>query len=72
MRLYVFPGAPTLFYLKDNHNSYILLSSVLVLNYMGDEYASEYIITRMQKSLLEIHNKGQMHFCHDILMRHHK
>ena len=38
---------------------------------MGDEYASKYIIKRKQKSLLEIHNKVRMHFCHDILMGHH-
>ena len=39
---------------------------------MGDGYASEYIIRRKQKSLLEIQNKGQMHFCRDILMGNHK
>ena len=42
------------------------------LHYMGDEFASKYIIKRMQKSLLEIHNKGWMHFCRDILMGHHR
>ena len=26
----------------------------------------------MQKFLLEIHNKGQMHFCRDIFMGHHR
>ena len=39
---------------------------------MGDEYASKYIIKRMQKSLLEVHNKGRMHFCRDILIGHHR
>ena len=39
---------------------------------MGDEYASEYIIRRKQKSLLGIQNKGRMHFCWDIIMGHHK
>ena len=38
---------------------------------MGDSYASKYIIKRMQKSLLEINNKGRIHFCRDILMGHH-
>ena len=39
---------------------------------MGDENASEYIIKRKQESFLVIHNKGQMHFCRDILMGHHR
>ena len=39
---------------------------------MGDKLASEYIIRRKQKNRLEIQNKGQMHFCRDILMGHHK
>ena len=39
---------------------------------MGDGYALEYIIRRNKKSLLEIQNKGRMHFCRDILMAHHK
>ena len=39
---------------------------------MGDEYASEYIIGRKQKSLLGIQNKGRMQFCRDILLVHHK
>ena len=39
---------------------------------MGDEYASEYIIKRMKKYLLEIHNKGRMYFCRDILMGNHR
>ena len=38
---------------------------------MGDEHASKYIINRKQKSLLEIHNKRQMHFCRYILMGYH-
>ena len=40
------------------------------LHYMGDEFASKYIIKRMQKSLLEVHNKGRMHFCLDICLGH--
>ena len=39
---------------------------------MVDEYTSEYIIRHNQKPLLGIQNKGLMHFCHDILMVHHK
>ena len=39
---------------------------------MDDVYALEDIIRRKQKYLLEIQNKGQMHFCRDILLGHHK
>ena len=39
---------------------------------MGVVYASGYIIRRKQRSLLEIQNKCQMHFCCDILLGHHK
>ena len=39
---------------------------------MGDGYGSEHIINRKQKYLLDIRNKGWMHFCRDILMRHHR
>ena len=49
MRLYIVPGAPTLLYQQGNHNSYILSYLALALNYMGDDYASEYIIRRKQK-----------------------
>ena len=45
---------------------------VSALNYMGDKYASKYIIKRMQKYPLEIHNKGRMQFCGDILMGQHR
>ena len=41
------------------------------LHNMVDGYASEYIIRRKQESLLEIQNKGRMHFCHDIILGHH-
>ena len=44
----------------------------LSLYYMGDEYASEYIIGRNQKPPLEIQNKGQMQFCRGVLMGHQK
>ena len=72
MRLYIVPGAPTLFYQQGNHNSCIISYLESALHYMGDEYASKYIIKRMHKYLLEIHNKGRMHFCRDILMGHHR
>ena len=72
MRLYRFPGAPTLLYQRGNNNSCILSSLESALHYMGDEYASEYIIRRKKECLLEIQNKGRMHFCLDILMGHHK
>ena len=49
-----------------------LQSLASALHYMGDGYASEYIIRRKQKYLLEIQNKGRMHFCRDILLGHHK
>ena len=62
MRLYIVPGAPTLFYQQGNKNSRILLSLASALYYMGDEYASEYIFRSKQKTLLSIHNKGRMHF----------
>ena len=42
------------------------------LHYIGDEYASEYIIRRMQKLLLGIQNKDRVHFCRDIHMGHQK
>ena len=70
--MYIVPDAPTLFYQQVNYNSFIVSSLESVLYYMGGEYASKYIIKRMQKSLFEIHNKVQMHFCRDILMGHHK
>ena len=72
MRLYIVPGAPTLFYQQGNHNSYILSSLESSLHYMGDEYVSKYIIKLRQISLLEIHNKGRMHFCRDIIVGYHK
>ena len=72
MCLYIVPGPPTLFNQQGNHNSFILSPLASALHYMGDGYASEYIIRRKQKSLLEIQSKGQMHFCCDILRGHHK
>ena len=72
MRLYIVPGAPTLLYQQGNHNSCILSSLASELHYMGDEYASEYIIRHKKKILLEIQNKGRIHFCRDIIMGHHK
>ena len=45
---------------------------VSAFHYISDEYASKYIIKSIQKSPLEIHNKGRMHFCRDILMGHHR
>ena len=72
MCLYIVPGSPTLLYQQGNQNLCILSSLASVLHYVGDEYASEYIIRRKQKSLLEIQNKGWMQFFHDILMGNHK
>ena len=72
MRLYIVPGTPTLFYQQGNHNSYILSSLASAVHYMGDEYALAYIIRRKQRPILGIQNKGQMHFCRDILIEHHK
>ena len=40
IRLYIVPGAPTLFYQQGNQDSYIITSLASSLNYMGDEYAS--------------------------------
>ena len=37
MRLYIFPGAPTLFYQQGNHNSCISSSLVSALHHMGDD-----------------------------------
>ena len=71
-QLFIVPGAPTLFYQQGNHSLCILSPLESELHHMGDGYASEYIISRKQKSLLEIHNKGQIHFCHDILLGYHK
>ena len=72
MRLYIFPGSPTLFYQQVNQNSCILSSLSSAFHYMGNVYASEYIIRRKQRSLLVIQTKGQMHFCRDILIGHYK
>ena len=72
IHLYIVPGAPTLFYQQGNQNSCIISSFESVFHSMGNEYASKYIIKRMQKSLLEIRNKGWMHFCRDIIMGHHR
>ena len=72
MHLYIVPGAPTLFYQQGNHNSCIISSLAPPLHYIGDGYALEYIIRRKQMSLMAIQNKGQMHFCRDILLGHHK
>ena len=72
VHLYIVPGTPSLLYQQGNHNQWILSSLTSEWHYMGDEYASEYIIRRKQKCLLEIHNKGRMHFCRDILMGHHR
>ena len=70
--LYIFPGAPTLLYQQGNLDSCTLSSLALELYYMGDEYASKFIVKQKQKYFLEIHNKGRMHFCRDILMGHHQ
>ena len=72
MRLYIVSGAPTLLYQHGNQNSCIISSLASSLHYMGDGYVSEYMIRRKKRSLLEIQNKGRMHFCRDILMGHHK
>ena len=70
--LHIVPGAPTLFYQQGNHNSCIITSLASSFHYMGDEYASKYIIKRMQNFLLGIHNKGWMHLCRYILMGRHR
>ena len=57
IRLYIVPGAPTLFYQQGNHNSCILLSLASALHYMGDEYASEYIIRRKQNLIWRVRIK---------------
>ena len=72
IRLYIVPGAPTLFYQQGNQNSCILSSLASSFHYIGDKYLSEYITRRKQKRLLGIHNKYRMHFCRDILMGHHR
>ena len=46
--LYIFIGAPTLFYKQGNHNSCILSSLASSLHYMSDEYTPYYIIMRKQ------------------------
>ena len=72
VHLYIFPGASTLFYQRVNQNSCILSSLASALHYIGDEYASEYIIRRKQSLFLKTHSKGRMQFCRDILMGHHR
>ena len=72
MHLYIVPSAPTLFYQQGNHNSCILSPLASAFHYMVDEYTSEYITRRKQIFILEIQNKGRMHFCRDILIKNHK
>ena len=72
MRLYIVPVASTLLYQQGNQNSCILSYLESALQYIGGKYVSEYIIRRKKKSLLDIHNKGRMHFCRDVLMGRHK
>ena len=72
IRLYIVLGAPTLCYKQGNDNSCIISSLASALHFMSDEYASKNIIRRKQKYLLEIHNKGRMHFFRDILTGHHR
>ena len=49
VRLCIVTVAPTLFYQQGNHNLCILSSLASALYYMGDKYASEYIIRLNQK-----------------------
>ena len=72
IRLHIVPCAPTLFYQQGNHNSCILSSLSSALHYMCDEYAPKYIFKPMQRSLLEMHNKGRMHLFRDVLMGHNR
>ena len=72
IRLYIVPGATTLFYQQGNHNACIISSLAWALYYMGGEYASKYIIKCKQNYLLGIHNKGRMHFCRAVLMGYHR
>ena len=51
IRLYIVPCAPSLLYQQGNQNSCIVLSLALTLHYMGDEYASEFIIKREKNTL---------------------
>ena len=48
IHLYILLSVHTLFYQQRNHNSFIISSLASALNYMGDEYASKYIINCMQ------------------------
>ena len=52
------PDGPTIKYSQGIQNSCIISSLALVLYYMGDELASEYIISRKQQDLAFIHSKG--------------
>ena len=66
------PDGPTIKYSQGIQNSCIISSLASAFYYMGDELASEYIITRKQLSLNFIHGKGRMKFCRDTLMRQYR
>lgn len=63
---------PSVMYLQGDKNSCIFSSLASALHYMGDIYASEYIIQRKDESINCLKGKGRMHFCKDILLGHHK
>ena len=52
------PDGPTIKYSQGIQNSCVISSLVSALYYMGDELASEYIITRNHQYLACIHGKG--------------
>ena len=56
------PDGPTIKYSQGIQNVCIISSLALALYYMGDELASEYIISCKKMSLPFIHGKGRMQF----------
>jgi hypothetical protein len=59
---------PFVYFLQGNKNTCIISSLASAVRYMGDIYASDYIIQRREESLYKLEHKGQRQFCKDIIM----
>ncbi len=59
---------PCVYFLQGNKNTCIISSLASAVRYMGDVYASDYIIQRREESLYKLEHKGRMQYCKDIIM----